>query len=190
MAATSRNGRRATSRGSGTRQRARTGGRRQRKPVSRGELTPSRRKALRRRWVAVLGFVTVLVLGYVVLFTPLRGVRAVDVEGAEHVSAGLVRDRASVEAGKSVLRVDTSAVQGRGQGLGEPAAVGGSGAWRATIVISVTERIPIAVTETSQGFRLVDRHGVAYRTVPDKPTDLPTLPKGAKANDDQRREVT
>src|SRR5699024_10712000 len=143
MAATSRNGRRATSSGSGTRQRGRTGGGRQRKPVSRGGTTPSRRKALRRRWVAALGLVWVPVLGYGELLPPLLGVRAVDVEGPEHVSAARVRDTASVEAGKSLLRVDTSAVRDRVEGLEELADVEVSRSWPATIVISVTERIPI-----------------------------------------------
>src|SRR5699024_86569 len=150
---------------------------------------PSRRKALRRRWGVLVGLVSVLVLAYVLMFTPLLGVNTVRVEGSDQVSAARIREKAAVEQGTPLLRVDTAAVQGRVTTLTQLAGAEVTRSWPSTIVVSVTERVPVAAVEVSQGFRLVDRHGVAYRTVDDKSAELPVVLSNDVAVNDQRLEA-
>lgn len=176
MTSMSRQRRDGSSRGGATREQARsTRDRRSNSTRTRTAASPSRLRALRRRWVAGLSLVTVLALAYVLLFTSLLGVDSVRVEGADSVSATRVRDTASVEHGKPLLRVDTAAIKGRVDTLSALSGAKVSRSWPSTVVISVTERTPVVALGTSQGFQLVDRKGVAYHTVDAKPAKLPLL---------------
>src|SRR5699024_2451273 len=189
MASKSRRSARGTGRGTTARPRDRTARSKPKTTRTRTGGVPTRRRALRRRWGVLVGLVSLLVLGYVLMFTPLLGVNTVRVEGADHVSTARIRDKAGVQQDTPLLRVDTAAVQGRVATLPQLSGVEVSRSWPSTIVVSVTERAAVAAVEVDQGFRLVDRHGVAYRTVDDKPADLPVvLPSGAAAKD-QRLET-
>lgn len=136
---------------------------------------PSRRKALRRRWVTLLSVLTVLAIGYVLLFTGVFGVTSVRVVGAHTVAVAKVRDVASIEHGQPLLRIDTDAIASRVTTIHTFSSVEVSRSWPSTVVISVTERVPVAVVDTGDGFRLVDEAAVVYRTVPEKPQGLPVL---------------
>lgn len=167
--------RRASRSGSGPPSARSTRGRRPESARARTSSGPSKRKALRRRWVALLSVLTVLALGYVLLFTGLFGVRSVRVVGTNTVPVAQVREVASVEQGQPLLRVDTDAVRTRVMTVRAFSSVEVSRSWPSTIVISVTERVPVAVVDTGEGFRFVDGSGVVFRTVPTKPPGLPLL---------------
>lgn len=176
MSSTSRQPRNGPSRGRATKERdRRTRGNGRDSARARTTDSPSRRRALRRRWVAIASVVALLALAYGLWFTPLLGLASVRVENADSVSVTRVREAASLEHGTSLLRVDTGAVRDRVGALPAVSDVEVSRSWPSTIVISITERTPVAAVETSEGVELVDRNGVAYRTVEEKPGKLPLL---------------
>lgn len=135
----------------------------------------------------MLSVATVLGLAYLLLFTSLLGVDSVRVEGAHSVPVSRVRTAASIEPGKPLLRVDTAAVRDRVSALTALSSVEVSRSWPSTIVISVAERTAVAVIDTGGGYRLVDRAGVVFRTVPAKPTGLPGLELSQAPHQDRAR---
>ncbi|ASR37444.1 cell division protein FtsQ [Prauserella marina] len=135
----------------------------------------TRRKALRRRWVAILTVITVVALAYVMLFTSLLGVRSVDVLGARNVPEAQIRDVAEVPDRRAMLRVDTGAIAERVATLPGIATVDVSRSWPSTIEIAVTEREPIGFYNTGSALYFVDEGGVAYKEIPDQPEGFPEL---------------
>ncbi|WP_216207835.1 cell division protein FtsQ/DivIB [Amycolatopsis aidingensis] len=158
-----------------------------RRPAEARERTgtrPSRSKALRRRWIAVLSVLTVLGLGYVLLFTSLLGVRAVEVYGTGNLTAEQVRQAADVPDSRAMLRLDTGEIAGRVLRLPGVAEVDVSRSWPATIEITVTERTAVGFFDTGEELRLVDGEGVVFRKVAEPPPDLPELKLARVAPDD------
>jgi cell division protein FtsQ len=135
----------------------------------------TRRKALRRRWVALLTVLTVVGLAYVLFFTPFLGVGSVEVTGAATVPADVIRAAAAVPAGRPMLLLDTADIAGRVDKLPGIASVDVSRSWPSTVDIAVTERTPIGFFAGQGGFHVVDATGLDYKTVPDKPAGLPEL---------------
>ncbi|MGH3948043.1 MAG: cell division protein FtsQ/DivIB [Pseudonocardiaceae bacterium] len=136
---------------------------------------PGRRKALLRRWLALLIVLTVLGLGYLLLFTSLLGVRSVEVTGVKRVSAAEVIELARIPDRHAMLRVDTDGVERRVVSLHEVRAVEVSRSWPSTITIEVTERSPVAYFRAHDGIWLVDAYGVPFHKQSKKPRTLPEL---------------
>ncbi|GAB3466042.1 FtsQ-type POTRA domain-containing protein [Actinophytocola sediminis] len=122
--------------------------------------------------LVVLG---VLGLGYLIWFTSALGVRSVDVTGTRDLSPEEVRAAAAIEPGMPMVRLDTDEVRQRVAGLARVFAVEVSRSWPSTVEIVVTERDPVAVTVLPDGVHLVDRTGLDYTTVRDRPAGLPLL---------------
>ncbi|SFK86198.1 cell division protein FtsQ [Amycolatopsis sacchari] len=135
----------------------------------------SRRRALRRRWVALLTVLTVITVVYLVLFTSLLGVRSVEVEGAKTVPADQVLAAADVPDRKPMMFVDTDAIAARVLKLPGVATVDVSRSWPSTVEIAVTERTPVGWFSRDGGVHLVDSTGLDYKTVQNKPEKLPEL---------------
>ncbi|MFF5987503.1 cell division protein FtsQ/DivIB [Prauserella flavalba] len=135
----------------------------------------TRRKALRRRWVALLSVLTVAGLGYVLFFTSLLGVRSVEVVGAESIPAEQVREVAQVPDRRAMLRVDTDEIAARVATLPGVATVDVSRSWPSTIEIAVTERTPIGFYNTGDALFLVDTGGVVYKEISEPPQGFPEL---------------
>ncbi|WP_191244145.1 cell division protein FtsQ/DivIB [Amycolatopsis deserti] len=144
----------------------------------------SRRRALRRRWVAVLSVLTVLGLGYVVLFTSLLGVRSVEVHGAHSVPGDQILAAAAVPDLKPMLLLDTDEIAARVTAIPGVATVDVSRSWPSTVDITVTERTPIGFVAGRDGFHLVDSGGLDYKTVQNKPERLPELQVAAVSPED------
>ncbi|WP_460406339.1 cell division protein FtsQ/DivIB [Actinophytocola sediminis] len=136
---------------------------------------PTRRRYLARRWTALLVVLGVLGLGYLIWFTSALGVRSVDVTGTRDLSPEEVRAAAAIEPGMPMVRLDTDEVRQRVAGLARVFAVEVSRSWPSTVEIVVTERDPVAVTVLPDGVHLVDRTGLDYTTVRDRPAGLPLL---------------
>lgn len=136
---------------------------------------PSRRKALRRRWVAVLAVLSVLGLVYVLVFTSLVGVRSVEVTGTHRVAKSEVLRLAGVPDRRAMLRVDTDDVEQRLARLPAVRAVDVSRSWPSTITIEVTERTPIAFFRGQGSVSLVDGEGVPFHQQSKTPAKLPEL---------------
>ncbi|MBK1788381.1 cell division protein FtsQ/DivIB [Prauserella cavernicola] len=135
----------------------------------------SRRKALRRRWVALLGLLTAAALVYILFFTSLLGVRSVEVVGTQSISADQVREVAKVPDRRAMLRVDTDEIADRVATLPGVATVDVSRSWPSTIEIAVTERTPIGFYNTGEALYLVDTGGVVYKQVGEPPEGFPEL---------------
>ena len=161
--------------------------RRGRRPLTARQRTGtgvSRRKAIRRRWVAVLAVLTVAALVYVVLFTSMLGVRSVDVVGSSSVAADQIRAAAQVPDRKPMMLLDTDEIADRVRALHGVASVDVSRSWPSTVEISVTERVPIGFFSGPGGVHLVDANGLDYKTVQNKPAKHPELGLARVAPDD------
>lgn len=151
-----------------------------------GPLSPTHR---RRRRVAV-GVTGVLLLaglvvgGRVLLYDlGLADVEGVRVTGAATVGEVEVLAAAAVTPGGPLADVDTRAVARRVAQLPGVASVEVGRGWPHTVTVTVTERVVVAVADTSQGPRPVDASGVLY-SAPVTP-GLPRLTFGGIGPDDE-----
>jgi cell division protein FtsQ len=151
----------------------------------------TRRRAVRRRWVALLTVVTVVAVVYLVCFTSLLGVRSVEINGASAVPADQIRAAAAVPDRKPMLLVDTDEIAARVLRLPGVASVDVSRSWPSTVEIAVTERTPVGFFTGPGGVHLVDGTGLDYKTVQNRPEKLPELSLAqVSPNDPVTRSVT
>lgn len=161
--------------GSTTRDRTR-GARRERPGRERGgagvtRLRTRRQLDPRRRRLVVAGSVVVLagVLAWVVLASPLLAVRTVQVDGAVALSADQVRDAAGVAEGTPLVRVDTAAAAARVAGLPQVADAEVTRGWPDRVVVTVRERVAVAVVDQDGTRSLVDAGGTLFDTITGDP---------------------
>ncbi|MGN6608776.1 MAG: cell division protein FtsQ/DivIB [Jatrophihabitans sp.] len=130
--------------------------------------------------VAVLALVVTWLIG----FSPVFGVRTVDVRGNSLVSDATITKAAAIDHGTPLVRLDTGAVRHRVLQLPDIAAVSVQESFPSTVVITVQERAAVGYVVDGSTDRLVDRTGDAYRTAPSRPAGLPKLvvPAGASAS--------
>ncbi len=131
-----------------------------------------------RRWwrwslVGTLALATVVLL--VLSFTPVMGVRSVQVSGVRVLQKKQVVEAAGVAVGTPMLRVDEEAIRGRVSRMPRVDSVRVGLVWPSTVRVQVTERVPVAVDVVPGGFRLVDDDGVAFATVRERPPELPEI---------------
>jgi cell division protein FtsQ len=104
-------------------------------------------------------------LAWLLLAGPVLAVRAVQVDGLARLPAEQVQEAAGIVAGTPLLRVDVDAAEARVAQLPPVASVEVTRNWPASVVITVVERVPVAVVgEPGQRF-LVDAEGVLFDTV-------------------------
>ncbi|WP_156757401.1 cell division protein FtsQ/DivIB [Actinokineospora pegani] len=156
-----------------------------RRPPRAAQRPPRRRVPTRylvRRWV-VLGVAVALTAAVVVVFwTPLLGVRDIEVSGTAELTADEVRAAASVELGAPLVRLDTNEVEQRIARLPRIDSVRVSRSFPGTVRISVSERTPVLVVQRDDGMHLVDGTGRDFSTLDAAPAGLPALePTGAAA---------
>jgi cell division protein FtsQ len=143
-----------------------------------------------RRWSRLRVVLVVLALGalggaagWVLLGSSLFGVARVEVAGTARVTPAQVLGEAAIEVGFPLARLDTVAVAARVARLPAVRSVDVKRSWPRGVAIVVRERVPAAVRVRGSGFVLVDRNGVAFAQVSDRPEELPlvTAPIGAGA---------
>ncbi|GAA2023763.1 hypothetical protein GCM10009740_11400 [Terrabacter terrae] len=144
-----------------------------------------RAAAARRRPRLVAAVLAVVVLVAVLAvwlgwFSSALTASRVEVRGVPAAASGRVRAVAAVPLGGPLLRVDTAAAAER---LLADKAWGRVTVTRAlpdTVVISVTPRVAVLAVRNPQGeVDVVDRDGVAFRTVGAPPKDVPLVSSGA-----------
>ncbi|WP_346764649.1 FtsQ-type POTRA domain-containing protein [Rhodococcus sp. HNM0569] len=138
---------------------------------------PSRaRRRLPRRAAIALAVVVIVVVGggLAAWFTPLLGVRSVEVAGLRSLSEAEVRDRADVPDGLPLPRVDTGAAAARVATAPSVASARVQRVYPWTVRVTVTEREPLVFVESPDGSHLLDGEGVDFATVPAPPA-LPKL---------------
>jgi cell division protein FtsQ len=124
---------------------------------------------------SALALAVVLAVAWVVLGTSLLGVRAVAVSGTRIATADQVRAAAAIEPGTPLARVDTDAVAERVGQLPPVGSVVVSRGWPHTIVITVTERAPLATVAVADGYGILDAEGVLFQVARRRPADLPLV---------------
>lgn len=151
----------------------------------------TRRRFARRQWARRFRVWRVLVLLVVVLalaggaawavgWSSLLAVETVEVQGTSLLTPGQVEQAARVPVGEPLARVDLALLDSRVSSLAEVRSVEVSRSWPHTVVISVTERVPVAVAEVGGSLRGVDEDGQAFVTYRTAPAGLPrvTVPSG------------
>jgi cell division protein FtsQ len=135
-----------------------------------------------------LGAAAVLVLAvfatWLVAFSPVFGVRSVTVRGTHALTAAQVEAAAGIRHGTPLVRLNGAAIAHRVEAaLPEVADARVSTSFPSSVVVTVTERVPLGYVEHGQRFALVDRTGRQYRIVRSAPERLPlfVLADGAGA---------
>lgn len=137
-----------------------------------------RRRRLRSAapWLAVgaaLGLAALL--AWVVLGTSLLGVREVSVTGTSALTDDEVRAAAAVAPDTPLARVDLDRVRAAVAALAPVREVRVHREWPGTLVIEVTERTPLAAVPVGSAYAVIDSAGVAFRTVAQRPRELPLV---------------
>lgn len=136
----------------------------------------ARQRRLRAALPWAVGAGVLLVIGllvWMVYGTSLLGVRVVRVEGLDVLTSLQVQEAAAVPELTPLARVDLGSVRRKVEALAPVDRVVVSRSWPATLVIRVIERTPVAAVPAGKEFQLIDRHGVAYRVVGERPPGLP-----------------
>jgi cell division protein FtsQ len=131
----------------------------------------ARRRRGRRHPLLVAALVPLLLAtaAWVLWASPLLAVRTVQVDGVRTLTATEVRDAAGLRTGTPLLRVDVDAAAARVGRLPQVSAVQVSRGWPDRVVVTVTERVPVAVVDRSGEQWLVDAGGVLFETVTGNP---------------------
>ncbi|WP_245160995.1 FtsQ-type POTRA domain-containing protein [Blastococcus sp. CT_GayMR16] len=127
---------------------------------------PSRRRRPVQLAVAALALIVVV---WLLLAGPVLGVNTVQVDGVTTLSADQVRETAGIEAGTPLVRVDVEAARARIARLPSVASVEVTRGWPHTVVVTVVERVPIAIVGEPGRRSLVDAEGVLFDTVTGQP---------------------
>jgi cell division protein FtsQ len=111
----------------------------------------------------------VVVLAWLLWGSPLLAVHRVQVDGAGSRTSAQVVEVAGIAEGTPLLRVDVDAAEARVARLPQIASVEVTRGWPRSVVITVVERVPVAVVEEDGVRSLVDADGVVFDTVTGDP---------------------
>ena len=132
-----------------------------------------------RRWPWILAVVLVgaVLCGavYAVFFSPLLGVTSVQITGAPDDVTAKVQAAVDVPNGTPLARVDLDQVAARVKGVPEVSAVEVARGWPDTLAVTVTPRVPVAVTSANGQLWLLDDTGDPYLAVGSPPAGLVTV---------------
>jgi len=140
------------------------------------------RRQWRRRWLAwryLLGLVLVLtiVVGgfWAVWFSSWLAVETIDVSGAQTVDASDIRARSGIDVGEPLARVDLARAERRIGALAVVRTVDVTRQWPNGILVSIEERVAIAVVDIGGRLRGMDADGVVFRDYKKAPPGLPRV---------------
>ena len=131
-----------------------------------------RTRSPRRRAVRVaIGVVLLALALWFVWAGPLLAVSTVQVDGVSTLPAEQVREAAGIADGTPLLQVDVDAAEARVAALPQIASVEVTRGWPQSVVITVVERVPVAVVGEPGRRTLVDAEGVLFDSVTGDPPD-------------------
>jgi cell division protein FtsQ len=130
-----------------------------------------------RRRVVVPGAIIAVVLAvvWVVVFSPLLGVRTIAVRGAHGVLANQVQRAAAIAHGTPLVRLDTGMIARRVEQIPAVRSAQVHTSFPSTVTITVLQRRPVGWLRIGGRDVLVDGTGVRYRSVSTRPAHLPLL---------------
>jgi cell division protein FtsQ len=140
------------------------------------------RRQWRRRWLAwryllVLVLVLAIVGGgiYAVWFSSWLAVEKIDVSGAQTVDVNDIRGRSGIDDGQPLVRVDLAAAERRIGALAVIKSVSVTRQWPHGVLISIEERVAVAVVDIGGQLRGMDADGVVFRDYKKAPPGLPRV---------------
>ena len=137
--------------------------------------TQIRRHPLGLPAIVLVAALVLIVGGYGLTFSPLFRAKIVRIEGERRLGERQVMRLAGVEPGVNVFHLDAAEVQRRLEADPRVAAASVTRHLPSTVVISVTERVPVAVVADGLGgVELVGADGVAMGSAAGK-QDLPAV---------------
>jgi cell division protein FtsQ len=137
----------------------------------------------RRTALIVVALVVLAVIGtWLVAFSPVFGVRTIEVQGNQVLSAAQVERAAAIDRGTPLIRLDTDAAARRVEALPVVASAQVRTSFPSTVVITVDERDPVGYVQAHDRTMLVDRTGDQYRVVANPPAGLPRFDVPADAD--------
>ncbi|MGW5260166.1 cell division protein FtsQ/DivIB [Microbispora sp. NPDC004025] len=143
------------------------------------------RRAVRRSALATLltgGVVGVAT--WVVFFSPVLGVREVEITGNSRIPAEQLRQAAGVRTGTPLATVDLAEVERRLRAMRAVESAAVDRGWPGTLRVSVVERVPAAAVPMGPTTAVIDRYGVVLQQVTVAPPLLPVLRVQRAAADD------
>lgn len=140
------------------------------------------RRQWRRRWLAwrhVLAVLLVLALVgggvYAVWFSSWLAVDSIEVSGAQTIDVSEVRASSGIDIGEPLVRVDLAGAERRIGALAVVRSVTVRRQWPNGVLVSIQERVPIAVVEIGTRLRGMDAEGVVFRDYRKAPPGLPRV---------------
>jgi cell division protein FtsQ len=140
------------------------------------------RRQWRRRWLAwryllVLVVVLAIVGGgiYAVWFSQWLAVEKIDVSGEQTVQQKDIVARSGIDEGEPLVKVDLAAAERRIGSLAVIKSVSVTRQWPHGVLISIEERVAIAVVQIGGTLRGMDADGVVFRDYKKAPPGLPRV---------------
>lgn len=141
------------------------------------QLFAQRRRAesmqrLRRKLKVLAMVMGIGLLIWLVWFSQVLSVRGVDVSGATSLKPDRIRDVAQVDMGQPLARVDTEAIAQRVETIPRVESADIGRGWPHTVDISVVERVAVGWIKSGGEIKVLDRHGVLFRSFEKPPKGL------------------
>ncbi|MCK2220850.1 FtsQ-type POTRA domain-containing protein [Actinomadura sp. ATCC 31491] len=112
---------------------------------------------------------------WLVFFSPVLGVRSIEIVGNLTVPSERIERQAGVADLHPLATVDLAGVQSRVLGIRQLASAKVDRVWPGTLRIEVVEREPVAAVPAGDKVAIVDGHGVVIEVRPTAPPLLPVL---------------
>jgi cell division protein FtsQ len=116
-----------------------------------------------------LALIAVLALLWLLFAGPLFAVRSIQVDGLRSLPAEQVREAAGIDRGTPLLRLDVDAAEARVARLPQVASVEVTRGWPDSVVITLVERVPVAIVGPPGERSLMDDEGVLFDLVTGEP---------------------
>ncbi|KAB8188287.1 FtsQ-type POTRA domain-containing protein [Nonomuraea phyllanthi] len=121
---------------------------------------------------------------WLVFFSPVLGVRSIEIVGNLTVPSEHIKQQAGVAELHPLATVNLADVESRVLGIRQLATAKVDRVWPGTLKIEVVEREPVAAIPAGGKFAIVDKQGVVIEIKPAAPAMLPVLKVGNPAQGD------
>ncbi|MFC7497542.1 MULTISPECIES: cell division protein FtsQ/DivIB [unclassified Nocardioides] len=159
----------------------------------------SRRRFARRQWarrwltwkplLAVVLLIALVAGGvWLVYFSSYLAVKGVEVVGEEQLSAAEIERAAAAPTGEPLATADLDRIRARVESLAPVKSADVTRQWPDHVLVTVTERVPVAVVSIGGKLRGLDEEGVVFRDFAQAPPDLPRIETAADTGTEALRE--
>lgn len=120
-------------------------------------------------WLLAALVVAIAMVIWLIAFSPVLGVRSVQVRGARTLSAAQIEAAAAVPPGHPLARLSTGAIERRVEALPRIATASVSVSYPSSVVITVTERAAVGYLSVDGVYWLVDKTGRRFASTTKPP---------------------